>query len=354
MTIPNGMAMGFEVDTTVLHYFTSTTITAGSPATTITIGAGGRNSTQGLLVAIPNNKTAADGGGLAIKTLPSSLSTIYQAFAFSTNVLPVSGQQFALLALRESGTTHVDLRLFADGTLRATRAGTALGTGSFTASVNVFYHVEMKAVIHNSTGTIDVLVNGASILSLTGQDTQNGGTGVVTEIAVGAQMQQVIAQTPATTVKFDDLVTSTNAFVGDCRVREDLPTGTGSTDDGVATGAADSQHATDEAPPDDDTTYAELANIGDKILLTYATIPTSEVIVAAGLMPYAKKSTAGTATFKTNIKIGATEYTPGSDQAPSAGSYAYFQDLMMVSPDTATAFTATELNGAEIGIEKTS
>jgi hypothetical protein len=352
MTIPNGMAMGFEVDTTVLHYFTSTSITGTS---TITIGAGGRNSTQGLLALIPNNTNSSNAGAKAVKTLPAALSTIYQSFAFSTNVLPVASQAFILLELRESGTVHIDVRLFPDGTLRVTRAGTALGTGSFVASVNVFYHVEMKAVIDDSTGTIDILVNGASILSLTGQDTKNGGAGTVTEITIGATMITNLAnQVPATTVKFDDMVTNDAAFLGDCRVREDLPTGTGSVDDGVATGAADSRQATDEAPPDNDTTYAELVNVGDKILLTYATIPTTEEVVAAGMMPYAKKSTAGAATFKTNVKIGATEYTPGADQAPSAGSYAYFQDLMMVSPATSAAFTATELNGAEIGIEKTS
>lgn len=351
MTIPNGMAMGFEVDTTVLHYFTSTVITGSS---TITIGAGGRNSTQGLLFLIPNNTNSSNAGAKAVKTLPAPLSTIYQAFAFATNVLPVTSQAFILLELRESGTTHIDLRLYPDGTLRVTRAGTALGTGSFVASVNVFYHVEIQAVIHNSTGVINVLVNGASILNLVAQDTQNGGTGVVSEIAIGATMiTNVVNQTPATTVKIDDMVTSDNAFVGDCRVREDLPTGTGSVDDGVATGAADSRQATDEAPPDDDTSYAELVNVGDKILLTYPTIPTDEEVIAAGMMPYAKKSTAGSATFQTNVKIGATEYTPGADQAPSAGSYAYFQDLMMVSPATAVAFTATELNGVEIGIEKT-
>lgn len=353
MTIPNGFAMGFEVDTTVLHYFTSTSITGTS---TLTIGAGGRNSTQGLLALLPNNTNSTSGGAKGVKTLPTAISNIVAHFAFKTNGLPVTSQAFILWEGRESGTSQIDVRLHPDGTLKVTRAGTLLGSGvGFVASINVFYHVQIKAVIHNSTGTIDLVVNGASVLSLTGQDTQNTATANVSEITLGATMiTNAVNQTPATTVIFDDLVIDDTDFQGDCRVREDLPTGTGTTDDGVATGAADSRQATDEAPPDDDTSYSEISNIGDKILLTYATIPTTENVVACGLMPYIKKNAPGTATYKTNFRIGGVEYLPGSDKAPSAASYAYFQDLQMVSPATSSPFTSTEVNAMEIGIERTS
>jgi len=127
----------------------------------------------------------------------------------------------------------------------------------------------------------------------------------------------------------------------------------GNVDDGVPTGAADTRQAVDETPPDDDTTRSALQNVGDKVLLTYAPIPLSEQVLCVALVERAALSAPGTGKYKSLVKIGGTEYLGSVEKAPSAGSYAYLGEVQMVSPATGVEYTASEVNGAQFGAEKT-
>lgn len=350
--IQNGCAMGFDISTTVLDYFTSTVGTGGSAA----IGSGGRNSTNCIAFTVPNNSNSSSGNIQAFKTLPVALSHPRIAFPFTLNALPTSGQTFIILTLRDAGSAQCDLRLRPDGKFFVTRAGTQIGNAStYVYSVNTFPHFEFDVLIDNS-GSFDLLVNGASAFggSQTGLDTQNTANATVSEFGIGLAMTtSLVNQTSQTILKVDDLIVRDDALGGDCRVREQLPTGTGSTDDGVATGAADSRQAVDDTTPDGDSSYTALQNVGDKVLLTYPSIPAGETIVAVGGFANARKSGAGTATFKYEFKIGGSNYMPGSDQAPSAASYAYFPEIFMQSPDTSSDWGNSEVNAMEMGVQKT-
>lgn len=69
--------------------------------------------------------------------------------------------------------------------------GTLLGTASGSYSPDTFYCVECKMKAHGTTGTVDVLVNGASVLSLTGQNTSADSTTNITQVALGLQVAAI-------------------------------------------------------------------------------------------------------------------------------------------------------------------
>jgi len=337
-------AMGFDVSTTVSNYFTSTSIGAG----TITIASGGRNSTQGLIFTSGGSGGAAE--RIASKTLPAPMSTIYVAHSRKWNASPDSGGTFILLSVTDGGSAQIELSRLNSGQLRVTRNGTTLGTTADSYSVNIHYHIEIRITIHNSAGVIELWVNEALVLNLTSQDTQNTANSTVDTVRLEQSYSTNTSGGVVDTV--DDFVVSDSRIL-DCRVREDLPTGTGSADDGVPTGAADSRQATDEAPPDSDTSYTALQNVADQVLLTYPTIPSGEDVLSVMGKSFAKKATAGTGTFKYLFHISGTDYTPGADQSPSNASYAYMDEIHNVNPATAGAWSASVVNAMEFGVEKT-
>jgi len=346
--------MGFDASNVVLHYFNSVQNSSGGSAPTI--GAGGRNSTSALIFTVPTGST--NPLSRAIKTLPVNLATGFQPFAMIYNALPSSGE-IIFLELRDAGTTQLDFRLQTDGRIRLTRAGTTLATSTFITAPNIYYHCEPGFTINDSTGALDFKINENSILAapLTGIDTKNTANAYITEFALCAVLVGANILT-AVTIKFDDVGTRDDSYSGDFRVREQLPTGTGDVDNGVPGGSAaqpDTRRSVDETPPNDDVDWAGLVNVGDKFLLTFAAISTSEEVLCVGLAERATKSAAGTGKYKSVVKIGGTEYLGAVEKAPSNGSWAYLEEVQMFSPATggSTPYTAAEVNGAQFGAEKT-
>src|ERR1044072_8698307 len=127
--IQAGCAMGFDVSTTVLDYFNSTAINqGGGSGSGVSIGSGGRNSTNAFIATISGNHNSAS--AIASKTLPVALTTIYQTFPFIVNKLPIAGNSFIVLALRDTGTAQIDVRLRSDGKFIITRNGAPIGNAS--------------------------------------------------------------------------------------------------------------------------------------------------------------------------------------------------------------------------------
>jgi len=328
------IAISHDDNTTVLKDYNSVN---GSP----TYSAGnGRNSTASL---------RCTGLQTATKTLPTALSTIYHAFSYRTSVLP--GVTRVIAALLDVGTVQVRLVILVDGTMRMELgAGTAtLATSSgFSMLANVTYHIEWKIVIHNSTGTATLWINEVQRANATGLDTQATANSTASQVLIGSGNEN-----GAQVDHFDDHLVRDDQQIGDRQVRSFLPTGIGATNQWTAVGAATTREAVDEAAPNDDTDYAEESTVGEISLFTFGSIPSTSTIDAVIPYPYAKKTDAGTAKFKSVVRHSGVNY-PGAEKAPSDGAYEYHPDILMVNPGTAAAFTAADWNAPiEIGVERT-
>ena len=154
------------------------------------------------------------------KLLPGSYSSLIVGFAFNPTTAAVGGGG-AVLALMEGGSEHIQVNFNSTGQFTVYRGpgnGTLLGTASISVGLNQFNYFEIKATIHDTTGSVEFRINGVTALNLVNQDTRNAGTGVVNAIRIGginsfgpiwAMDDFYVCNTSGTT---------NNDFLGDIRV----------------------------------------------------------------------------------------------------------------------------------------
>ena len=72
-------------------------------------------------------------------------------------------------------TSMIVLRITTSGELAILRGTTVLEeTVGLNLGADIWYYIELKILIHDSTGTYDLVVDGISVLSDVNQDTRNG------------------------------------------------------------------------------------------------------------------------------------------------------------------------------------
>lgn len=279
-------------------------------------------------------------------------STWIVGCAFKCTAFPSGG---SIVSLLDAGSLQCDLRLKSDGNLAVTRNGTTLGTGTTPLALNTYYYVELKIKINSSTGTVDVRVNGTSLISLTGQNTQATGNATANEIALGQ-----FTAVSGVSMYYDDLYicdgagSTNNAFLGDCRVDCYLPTGNGSNSafTNNSGNSTNNYSHVNEASQDGDTSYvADLTvNDIDSYAITGLTHTPSSIF---GLQTniIARTDDAGARSICPLLYRSATAYA-GTSVALGTS----YQDKLQIyeqDPATSAAWTKTNLNATEFGLKVT-
>lgn len=340
-------ALGFSAYNSISKRASSITTVVGN---TLTIGAYGPGSSAGMRAQFGTG----DVTGLFLQAkfpLSDTGSTKYIELGVKVGTLPISGRRYRIAHFTNGGTIQATLEINSDGSLSVYRGDAAalLTTTVPVISAGIRYRIGWKLVVDNVAGSTDIQVNEVSKLGggVGSLNTRGASSNSITEYALlGTQ------NASGHTMDFDNVVVSSDVFHGEAAVLEDLSTGTGDADNGVPTGDSDSRHCVDDASPDDDSTFTALQNVSDKVLLTFPNLPSAVTVVAAGTLTWAKKSAAGTAKFKRDLKISTTEYLSSNEASPSEGTYAYFLDLSDTSPATASAFTESEVNAMQVGVER--
>lgn len=289
--------------------------------------------------------------GYLEKLIPFSGKAIvgfgYQNGATLTNAREV-------MALHEGTTAH--LTLVVNGSkqvavYRGTIAGTLLGTSTATIPDNTWVFLEMRASIHDSTGTVEVWMDDVLILNLTAQDTQNGGTGALDRIRLGRLTNNVAAN-----VVLDDFYVADDSGSGvtaplGSAVRVDcvLPTGAGSSTQFTASAGSNYQ-CVDETPPNEDTDYVSTSTAGHVDLYAMGDLPVTPTAIKATMVcAVARKDDVGSRTLRTKLKSGGTTSNGASNAL--AITYAGIADMYEVDPNTGSAWTKTAIDAMEVGIE---
>lgn len=273
---------------------------------------------------------------------------------FALNItLPGSGTT-GIVAFVESGTIHVDIRVLSDGSIRATRNGTTLGTSAAgLITSGAWNYIEAKVTIDNSAGAVTVRVNGAAVLTLTSQDTQNAGTATANQIRIGDPINDQSSQRD-----YDDLYicdttgAANNDFLGDVRVDAYLPNGNGNSSDlvGSDSNSVDNYLLVDDASTDGDSTYVQSSSAGDHDTYTFANMthtPTDIFGVQINMM--AKKDDAGTRSIASVTRSGGAD-TDGTTQALGT-SYLDYREVLEEDPDTSSPWIKAGFDAAEFGVK---
>lgn len=285
--------------------------------------------------------------------------TFIVGFAYRMPSLPSSEDTAIVTFSSDSATTdHVTLAVTTSGALRVFRGvSTNTQLGSSTAggliTAGAWNYIELKAKLHDTTGTVDVKVNNANVLSLTGQDTKNGGTKTVFDsFRLGSTDGRQGVQAYHDDVYLANGAGSVNnTFIGDCRIRCLAPSGNGNSSQWVGSDAdsVNNYQNVDEATPST-ADYNGSSTSGDKDTYAYGDLPdTTGTINGVQINSHALKSDAGSRSLAHVTRHSGTDYD--SADLTLSTSAAILRTLQETNPGTSAAWTISQVNAAEFGVK---
>lgn len=258
-----------------------------------------------------------------------------------------------LFQFRENSLRQVTIAILSDGRLRVIRgdlsSGTTLGNTTNPVFTGTEWHyIEVKIVFNDSTGSVLIHDNGVQVLSLTSQDTNaTGGSSITTNVSVG----YCHAATTGAQAYYDDFYIHQDTMQGDIHMKTLFPNanGTNSSFTGSDGNSTDNYALVDEAAPSE-SDYVGSSTVGHKDTYGLQDLSVSSAdikcVAAVGLIG---NSDAGARTGRQIILRGGS-YGNGASRSPSTTS-AYYQDIFETDPNTAAAFTVSNVNDLEAGVE---
>lgn len=124
--------------------------------------------------------TGSNGSNYADYRLPTPDATVIVGFAFQVGSLTAASEVCQFLA-DNAATLHGRIVVNTNGSLAYIRyPSTTLGTtATGLIAANTWNYLEVRTTLSDTVGTVDIRLNGTSVLSLTAQDTKNAGTATV-------------------------------------------------------------------------------------------------------------------------------------------------------------------------------
>jgi hypothetical protein len=276
------------------------------------------------------------------RDIGQNLATVIVGAAFNK---PSSG---GLIRLYDGATEQLTVQVTAGLAIEVRRgnsAGTILGTSAAAIfPLNAWNYIEVKANIHNSTGSIVVRLNGVIVLTITGVDSQNTANAFANRYSLDGTSfidDHYLADTTGPAPN--------NDFLGDIRVEAIYSNAAGDDTDYTPSAGSNFQNVDDAGTADGDTTYNSSTTPGDQDLFNLQSPTTASGIVCC-VQPHiiARKTDSGAREIATVIKSGATEDV-GPTHTLSTSYVQYDGEIYALNPDTGNAFTIAEVAALQAG-----
>lgn len=302
----------------------------------------------------------------ALQLLPATAKKTV-GFAFRTNGTIFGASSIQVISLMSDTGVTYHLTLTFDGTghlqLRlGSNTGAIIATSTQVFTANVWHYIEIQATIADSGGRCTIRVDGVTWVDFTG-DTRNAGTSTnidAIRFATGG-----FAGVSAGSTSWDDFYvlngtddTATtgrtdNDFLGDIKVESLLPNGDGAAS--AWTPSTGTTHSTlvDEPSPPNTTDYVSATTNGLQDLWTLADLSiTTGTVFAVRPTLYAAKTDAGAASIKPVIRESGGTVTVDSTATPLSVTYAPYWGTLRKTKPGGGAWTISDVNGLQLGVEK--
>lgn len=294
------------------------------------------------------------------RVLGGAKTTVGVGAAWYLPSLPTASNTDSLYSFNDAGNTpQVTIMIGSTGTLSAIRgdfSGTVLGTTATPVVVaNAYQHIECIVFFSQTVGTVEIRVNGVTVLSLSGVDTCYTALVECSQIrfgVAGASLGATIDKYMDDVFAYDNTGSYNNTFIGDRRVLTLFPDANTATADWTAVGAASGYLCIDEAIPNDDTDYITAATVGLVSQFGLQNLPGGiSVVNGVVMVERARKTEAGVANTQVAIVSGAST-TNGADK-PLTEIYTYRQDVFQIDPATAAPFTPSAVDSLQFKVTRT-
>lgn len=283
-------------------------------------------------------------------SIPASLNNTYTiGFALKSNdwVDKYTSLIKFLYLMSDSGTSeHITLAFASHGEIAIITQAETVYTSDLRGKDDSWMYVEFKFVIHNTTGSYILKVNGQELLNRSGIDTYHTGD-------VGVDEFHFDYKGGGFYIDIDDVYVHSD-FLGDSRVDDIHPDGDGASSQFTPVpGVTDNYvEVDDDDTPDDDATYVQSATTTDQDLYTYTNLAALGTIHAVQMNVTCRETDGSDFNIEQLVRLSGTTY----DEAPSAiagETYETLARVMEVDPNTTAAWVVANINSGEFGFEVT-
>ena len=325
-------------------------------------GSGGSISTAAGRISGGGIQINQPGGGLISNIVFRRAHAAVTRVTVGVAVLPTaldSGGSLCITLHGDAGATpHLTLMSNTSTRVlelrRGDHNGTLLASSSVILSPGNWRYLEMRATINDTTGTCEVRIDGDAtpIINYTG-DTRNGGTSTAFDMVTLRAHKG--GTSGAATGVFDDLYiaddtgATNNTFLGDVRAVTLRPTGVGTDTQLTPTGSATNWQNVDETTYST-TDYNASATSGQRDTYALSNLPAGTTTVkAVQANIVAAKSDTTPAGARIPVRTSGNLYY-GTTTALST-SYLTHYNIHQLNPNTTAAWTPSEVDNLEAGME---
>jgi hypothetical protein len=260
-----------------------------------------------------------------------------------------------------AGTLQIFVWVNASGFIevrRTSSTGTLLATSSGHApiTINNWYHILTRVVLSSTAGSVDIRLNDVPVLSF---------SGVTSSLTSNVAKVTISGKGGFNNGWYDDFyvndgvdATATqgaanNTYLGDLKVQSLYPTGVGDTTGWTPNTAVANWTTVDETPPNTtDFNFAVATSTGTRDLYNLTDlVGTIAAVLAIRVGLYAQKSDAGAGLIKPVIKETGGTITSQASQGLNTTYAAIWGDPLYVKPSNGAAWTATDVNALQAGVE---
>jgi hypothetical protein len=272
---------------------------------------------------------------------------------FHLNPPAYSTSSFEFLRFSDGSTAQVVIYRLTSGAFQVYNGSfTILGnSASGVLADSVAHYVEVKVKFHGSAGTVDILIDGVSVLSLTGKNT-------ISSANAYANLVTLFGGSVFTNYYYDDLYicdalgSTNNNFLGDVRVDTLFPTSDGNYS--AFTPSTGSLHyaLVDEATPNT-SDYNEGAAVNDRDSYGMGNLATlaSQTVYGVQVNAAILKDDAGSKSAATFVRSSGTNGDGAS--AAISTSQVYVSQVFETDPNGSIAWTESSVNAMEAGVKVT-
>lgn len=347
----------------------------GTDTSNMTDGAWAEVGTNGFSISATNPRTGSRSlryddttafKNLTRRVYGSAKTSIGVGAAFWLSNLPSVADKFKIFDFRDADNIEqVSIVLQTTGIIEVKRGGVITGTtlGDSATPVVVaeaYTHIECFVEFDNTNGSVEVRVDGVTVVNIVGVDTIATSLVESSQLTVGT-VTSTSNTTGTTTFYIDDIFcyddqgSYNNTFIGDRKVATLFPNADTAVADWTVVGTVSGYQAIDEDDPNDDTDYIEAGTPGSPSTSSefeMGNLPSGVgAISAVVLVNRSRKTDAGQANITASF-VSASSTSGGKDR-PITTAYTYYHDAIEADPDTGAPFTSTAVDGMKIRLERT-
>jgi len=264
----------------------------------------------------------------------------------------------AIVWFNDGSTEQVSLRMQPNGFFAVYRGLTTAKLGEsinfYPFNIDEYLDIELKVTFNNTTGSVQLKINGVSEINLINQNTRATANNFANQVMIGRSASLQEARPFFKHIIIMDTTGSVmNDFIGPVDVTSLRPNADDATILDWTANTGTRWQAVNQAITDGDTTYVSADTPGDQILFELQNLPAGVTDVFA-VMPQAQiKREQGTTRITKFLMGSGVDTELGSKELAIGPTYAFRQEAISVSPFTTDPWDVAEVNGLRLGMEIT-